>query len=44
MDRILPESFINRWKHTNNLIQVIVGPRQVGKTTAITKISQNTKK
>lgn len=42
MKRILPKSFVNRWENTNDLIQVIVGPRQVGKTTAITTISQNT--
>lgn len=34
MDRIFPKSLEKRWKDTKGLIQVLTGPRQVGKTTA----------
>ncbi len=37
MDRIIPKSLQNRLKSENSLIQILIGPRQVGKTTAITE-------
>lgn len=36
--RPLPKSLANRWKDPAGLIQVILGPRQVGKTTAVTEM------
>src|SRR3989338_6105758 len=38
MDRTLPKSLLKHWKDPKNLIQIILGPRQVGKTTAITTL------
>jgi len=38
MDRIFPKSLQKRWNDPKGLIQVFTGPRQVGKTTAATKL------
>lgn len=38
MDRIFPKLLDARWKDPKGLIQVFTGPRQVGKTTAVTKL------
>lgn len=38
MNRLLPKSLLIHWKKPKDLIQVILGPRQVGKTTAITTL------
>src|SRR3989339_1288214 len=38
MKRIFQKSLEKRWGNTSGLIQVILGPRQVGKTTAITEL------
>lgn len=38
MDRIFPISLQKRWNDPKGLIQVFTGPRQVGKTTAATKL------
>ncbi len=35
------QAFITRMKEPRRFIQVIMGPRQVGKTTMITQLSQN---
>ncbi|MBI1884019.1 MAG: hypothetical protein HYS08_07425 [Chlamydiae bacterium] len=40
MNRILPKSRLNRWNNPKGLIQVLTGPRQVGKTTAVLKLIQ----
>ncbi len=37
MSRILSESIQKHWKDPKNLIQVLLGPRQVGKTTLVTE-------
>lgn len=37
MDRVLPTTFAKRWENPADLIQIVIGPRQVGKTTAITR-------
>lgn len=36
MNRILPLNFEKHWHNPAGLIQVVIGPRQVGKTTALT--------
>lgn len=38
MDRLFPKSLEKRWNDPRDLIQVFIGPRQVGKTTAATKL------
>lgn len=38
MERIFPKTLKNHWNNPKGLIQVLTGPRQVGKTTAITSI------
>lgn len=40
MQRILPTNLQSHWKNPKGLIQVILGPRQVGKTTAIHALAQ----
>lgn len=38
MARLLPKTLQKHWNDPRSLIQVILGPRQVGKTTAITEL------
>ncbi len=40
MDRIFPKSLEKRWNDPRDLIQVFTGPRQVGKTTAATRLME----
>lgn len=37
MERLLPSSFSRHWLNPAGLIQIVIGPRQVGKTTALMK-------
>jgi hypothetical protein len=39
MSRIFPKNLLNRWQNPNGLIQVFIGPRQVGKTTTATSLA-----
>ncbi len=39
MHRIFPKNLLKRWQNPNGLIQVFIGPRQVGKTTAATSLA-----
>ncbi|MBI4924724.1 MAG: AAA family ATPase, partial [Bdellovibrio sp.] len=41
MSRILSRFVQNHWKDPKNLIQVLMGPRQVGKTTLITELTEH---
>ncbi len=38
MKRLLPKSLLEHWVDPKGLIQVAIGPRQVGKTTAMTRL------
>jgi hypothetical protein len=39
--RIFPDNLLNRWNNPNDLVQVFLGPRQVGKTTAAIRLSKS---
>lgn len=43
MNRFFPKNLLEHWENPKDLIQVILGPRQVGKTTAILDLSQKGK-
>lgn len=40
MRRIFPKNLQKRWEDPKGLIQILLGPRQVGKTTAATALAQ----
>ncbi|MBP9887900.1 MAG: ATP-binding protein [Leptospiraceae bacterium] len=41
MTRLFPQNLIKHWQNSEDLIQVIIGPRQVGKTTAILNLAKD---
>ena len=41
MNRIFPKYLLKRWENPNGLIQVFIGPRQVGKTTAAENLAKS---
>ncbi len=41
MDRFSPKNLKNHWQDPKNLIQIFIGPRQVGKTTAAAKLADS---
>jgi predicted AAA+ superfamily ATPase len=39
MDRIFPKNLSSRWRNPHGLMQVFIGPRQVGKTAAAHRLA-----
>ncbi len=40
MNRIFPKNLQKNWNNSMDLLQVLIGPRQVGKTTAILELAK----